>query len=86
MLVFKAPVQVAQTAIVSDLHSPAIIVVNILSLIFDSKYSIVLLLEILLIIQVSILFIYEHLTDVHDLKCAIVLVIFGAVSEIYLAG
>ena len=50
VLVFKAPVQVAHAAIVSDLLSTAIIVVNILSLIFDSKNSIVFLLEILLII------------------------------------
>ena len=50
LLVFKAPVQVAHAAIVSDLLSAAIIVVNILSIIFYSKYSIVLLLEILLIV------------------------------------
>lgn len=50
LLVFKAPVQVAHAAIVSDLLSAAIIVVNILSIIFYSKNSIVLLLEILLIV------------------------------------
>ena len=32
------------------------------------------------------MFIYEHLTDVHDLKRAIVLVILRAVAEVYLAG
>ena len=50
LLVFKAPVQVAHAAIVSDLLSAAIIVVNILSIIFYSKNSIVLLLKILLIV------------------------------------